>query len=73
MSDAEQGKRKTYDPMMGQTDLDGTLRRNVVGEVAGVEVGLEAADGDDEFRTLDLLFDLWARDRADIDLQNEHR
>ena len=43
---------------MGHTDLDGALRRDVVGEVAGVEVTLQAADGEDELRGLDLLLDV---------------
>lgn len=50
-------------------ELDGALFGNAVGEVAGVEVGLEAAEGDDEFCGFDLLLDLRAGDRADVDLQ----
>ena len=41
----------------------------MVGEVAGVEVALEAADGDDEFCFLDLLLDLGAGDGSDVDLK----
>lgn len=51
-------------------EFDGVGLRDTVGEVTGVEVGLEATNGDDEFSALDLLFDLGARDGADVDLQN---
>ena len=45
--------------MMGQTDLDGALRRDVVSEVAGVEVALEPTQRQDELRVFDLLLDLF--------------
>ena len=53
---------------MGHTDLDGSLRRDVVGEVAGVEVGLETTHGDDELRALNCLLGVGVGDRADVDL-----
>lgn len=51
-------------------EFDRALFGDAVGEVAGVEVGFEAADGDDEFCGLDLFLDLRARNRADVDLQS---
>lgn len=54
-------------------ELDGALFGDAVGEVAGVEVGLEAADGDDEFCGFDLLLDLRAGNRSDVDLQTRSR
>ena len=50
-------------------ELDGVGDGEVVGEVAGVVVGAEATDGEDEARGLELLADLRARDRADVDLR----
>ena len=57
----------------GEAHFDGVGRRDVVSEVSGVEVGLQATDGEDELGTLDLLPDLGTRDRSDIDLQIQHR
>ena len=42
--------------------------RDAVSEVAGVEIGLEATDGENEFSRFDFLLDLGMRDGADIDL-----
>ena len=50
-------------------ELDGVGDGEVVGEVSGVVVGAEATDGEDEARGLELLADLRARDRADVDLR----
>lgn len=52
-----------------RVELDDTLFDNAVSEVTAVEVGLEAADANDEFRRPYLFLDLRARNRPNVDLQ----
>lgn len=49
-------------------NLDGSLSGDAVGKVAGVEVALQATNGEDERCCLDLLLDLRMANGADIDL-----
>jgi hypothetical protein len=41
---------------------------DLVGKVAGVEVALEATDGDDELGALYLCLDFWTADGSNVDL-----
>lgn len=48
--------------------LNGASRRNLVGEVAGVEVALQATDREDKLCALDFLLDFGAADGSNVDL-----
>ena len=48
--------------------LNGAGSRDLVGEVTGVEVALEAADRKKKLCTLNLFFDLRMTNRSDVDL-----
>jgi hypothetical protein len=50
------------------TDLDGTGCWDAVGEISGIEITLQASDGDDKLRVLDVLLDLRMCERSDINL-----
>jgi hypothetical protein len=49
-------------------NLDSAGRRNLVCEVSGIEVALEATDGNEELCVLNLFLDLWTTDRPNVDL-----
>jgi hypothetical protein len=50
------------------TDLDRPLRRNLVGEVACVEIGLDRTDREDQVGGFDLVINLRKTDCPDINL-----
>jgi len=49
--------------------LDCLAPRDVICEVSGIEVAEHRSDGDEQFRTLDLLKDLRVSDGSDVDLE----
>ena len=58
---------------MADTYFNSALSGDVVSEVTRVEVALQTADRDDEFRVLDFLLDRLAGDRPDIYLDSAFR